>query len=270
MLRQKIMHKLIVSIILLALIVMVVPRGYAQIVEDGLVGYWSFDQIVGKTVKDGLKKHDGAISKGNIKSANNGKIGKALLFDGEPDFVEIDGANDFIANADFTWCAWIKTKEDLGGIVAKTPSEFDTDAQGAKTFFLNAGTLTFDTGWVGVINGLKTVNDDKWHYVAVSAEFKDINATLQFYVDSKKDFQGPMEVRKFPEDDFPILIGFDPRVFAEGEAISAPFNGLIDEVSVYDRVLTEDDIRQNFESDKGLSVEVFGKLAVTWGSLKHK
>ena len=108
------MHKLIVSIILLVLTVMVVPRGYTEIVEDGLVGYWSFDQIVGKTVKDGLKKHDGAISKGNIKSANNGKIGKALLFDGEPDFVEIDGANDFIANADFTWCAWIKTKEDLG------------------------------------------------------------------------------------------------------------------------------------------------------------
>ena len=75
------MHKLIVSIILLVLIVMVVPRGYTEIVEDGLVGYWSFDQIVGKTVKDGLKKHDGAISKGNIKSANNGKIGKALLFD---------------------------------------------------------------------------------------------------------------------------------------------------------------------------------------------
>ena len=122
------MHKLIVSIILLALIVMVISHGYTQIVEDGLVGYWSFDQIVGKAVKDGLKKHDGTIAKGNIKSANNGKIGKALLFDGEPDFVEIDGANDFIANADFTWCAWIKTKEDLGGIVAKTPSEFDTDA----------------------------------------------------------------------------------------------------------------------------------------------
>ncbi|HIP08188.1 MAG TPA: hypothetical protein EYG65_00475, partial [Rhodospirillales bacterium] len=93
MLRQKIMHKLIVSIILLALIVMVISHGYTQIVEDGLVGYWSFDQIVGKAVKDGLKKHDGTIAKGNIKSANNGKIGKALLFDGEPDFVEIDGAN---------------------------------------------------------------------------------------------------------------------------------------------------------------------------------
>jgi hypothetical protein len=177
-----IMHKLIVSIILLVLIVMVVPRGYTEIVEDGLVGYWSFDQIVGKTVKDGLKKHDGAISKGNIKSANNGKIGKALLFDGEPDFVEIDGANDFIANADFTWCAWIKTKEDLGGIVAKTPSEFDTDAQGAKTFFLNAGTLTFDTGWVGVINGLKTVNDDKWHYVAV---LRPLDYTYPARIESK-------------------------------------------------------------------------------------
>ncbi len=64
--------------------------------------------------------------------------------------VEVDGANDFIANKDFTWCVWIKTKDDLSGIVAKTPSQFDTDAQREKTFFLNAGTLTFNTGWVGV------------------------------------------------------------------------------------------------------------------------
>ena len=115
------MHKLIVSIILLVLTVMVVPRGYTEIVEDGLVGYWSFDQIVGKTVKDGLKKHDGAISKGNIKSANNGKIGKALLFDGEPDFVEIDGANDFIANADIS--------DELAGGVESATMYVSTDNQ---------------------------------------------------------------------------------------------------------------------------------------------
>ena len=78
---QKIMSKLIVSIVLLALIVMAVPVDTLQIAKDGLVGYWSFDHIVGKTVKDGLNKHGGTIAKGNIKSANNGKIGKALLFD---------------------------------------------------------------------------------------------------------------------------------------------------------------------------------------------
>ncbi len=125
-------------------------------------------------------------------------------------------------------------------------------------------------GHVGVIRGTELVNDDNWHYVAVSAEFDGVNADLVFYVDGKADAEGPMEVGKFPEEDFPILIGLDPRVFAEVHPISIAFTGLIDEVSVYDRVLTKDEIGQNFESDTGLSVEPVGKLAVTWGGLKSR
>ena len=35
-------------------------------------------------------------------------------------------------------------------------------------------------------------------------------------MDGEKDFQGPMEVREFPEDDFPILIALPPEFLRKG------------------------------------------------------
>ena len=45
------------------------------------------------------------------------------------------------------------------------------------------------------------------------------------------------------------------------------FDGLIDEVAVYNRALSDNEISQNFDAD-GLAVETTNKLAHTWGEIK--
>jgi len=114
----------------------------AQLVEDGLVGYWSFDNIAGKTVKGAVGGHDGTIAEGELSTVD-GRTGKALEFDGSGAYVEIDEPDSFVCNADFTWSAWIKT-DAAGVIMAKTSKEPGSDVQGAKTLFINNGTLTID------------------------------------------------------------------------------------------------------------------------------
>ena len=48
------------------------------------------------------------------------------------------------------------------------------------------------------------------------------------------------------------------------------FNGAIDEVQVWDRVLTEREIQQSMEDlITGFAVDASGKLSTTWGSLKN-
>ena len=45
---------------------------------------------------------------------------------------------------------------------------------------------------------------------------------------------------------------------------------MIDEVRVYDRVLTPDEVIQNFEAKSNrIAVESNGKLAATWGDIKQ-
>ena len=46
------------------------------------------------------------------------------------------------------------------------------------------------------------------------------------------------------------------------------FNGVIDEVQVWDRALTEKEILQSMEDITALAVDASGKLTTMWGSLK--
>ena len=43
--------------------------------------------------------------------------------------------------------------------------------------------------------------------------------------------------------------------------------GAVDEVRIYKKVLTEEEIKQNFES-QGLAIQPIGKLSLTWGRIK--
>ena len=48
-------------------------------------------------------------------------------------------------------------------------------------------------------------------------------------------------------------------------------NGMIDNVRIYDRVLSEDEVKQNFDANSDqLPVEPAEKLSTTWGALKRK
>ena len=61
----------------------------AQVVKDGLVSYWSLDEVTieGKKVKDLMGENDGEM-KGDPKIVA-GRRGEALEFDGAEDYVEI-------------------------------------------------------------------------------------------------------------------------------------------------------------------------------------
>ena len=51
-------------------------------------------------------------------------------------------------------------------------------------------------------------------------------------------------------------------------AVSRHFPGVIDEVRIYDRPLTADEVTRNFESKIGLSVQAAEKLSIVWATLK--
>ena len=239
----------------------------AQLVEEGLIGYWSFDanNIQDKTVKDGTGNRAGTIN-GNLKKVA-GKIGDALEFDAnDANFIEIENPETFDFNADFTWAAWIKTGSSGPGVIFAKTGGPGTDDKGPKTLWVRNGILNLDTGWVGnAEDGGNAIDDNKWHYIAVAGMPAD--SKVQFFVDGKATTEAVLDLALFPEEDFEnhVFIGIDGR--ADGEF--GVFEGIIDEFSIYDRVLDEAEVNQNFKSDTGLAVEPNGKLAVTWGAIKN-
>jgi parallel beta-helix repeat protein len=165
----------------------------------------------------------------------------ALSFDGSGQYVDIANPETFNLNSDFTVTAWIKT-ESAGVILAKTSGE---DDEGPKTFYVSTdGVLNFDVGWVDVVGGERIINDNLWHQIAVSVEFNGEDL-IKFYIDGILDIENQdMDVNSYPEDDFRLKIGTDGR-----EVEFYPhFQGEIDEVSVWNRVLTSTEIENSMLS----------------------
>lgn len=242
-----------------------------RIVTNGLISHWSFDKadVEGDIIKDAWGNNDGTMVGG--PTVVEGKVGEALELNGADQYVDVghpaDGSLDFGQNIDFTIAAWIKVSEtpaDQYTIVSKGDR-----GDSPRILFKINGDLAYITianepggGQKPDFTSNTPVVDGEWHYVAFVADRR--NATM-IYVDGVLDAQGigsdatdvntqsPLYIGKSHQD------GNDPRRFLEG---------LIDEVSIYNRALGENEIKHNMIA-LGIAVEPGSKkLAVTWGKMK--
>ena len=54
-----------------------------------------------------------------------------------------------------------------------------------KSLFVRTGKLTFDIGWVGDVSSSRSVDDDRWHDVAMTYEHE--TGTVRLFVDGQLD-----------------------------------------------------------------------------------
>jgi len=244
----------------------------AQVVTKGLVSYWSFDRadIDGKTVKDALGNNDGTIN-GDAQIVK-GKIGEALEFDGKDDFVDVghpaDGSFDFGEDKDFSVCAWINVSEppaDQYTIVSKGDR-----GSNPRILFKIKGNQVYVTFANEPGGGPKpdftsntSVIDGRWHYAVLVANRGE---ATKIYLNGILDAQGIASKGTDLNTESSLFIG---KSHQKGAAERRLFKGLIDEVSIYNRALTEAEVKQNFVAE-GFAVERLKKLAVTWAEIRKE
>ena len=115
------------------------------------------------------------------------------------------------------------------------------------------------------------ISDGEWHHLIYvnGAPYVDANEREWYeriiFIDGKRELFTRHDPRQ-PDDFIPFI---EPVYLGAGNNHGEAerfFNGIIDEVRIYNRPLTEDEVIQNFEI--GLSVEATKKLPVVWGALK--
>jgi hypothetical protein len=187
-----------------------------------------------------------------------GYIGQAAELDGAshinvPDF-------EMITN-DITFVAWINgwKAADWAGIVgSRTPSACEMIFGDNDTVHYVWNDNAGDTwGWA---DG-PVIPENEWCLVALTVD--PDKAVGYVYTESDGLDQGSNDIPHVEQTVGVLNIGWvdccgGGRYFA----------GLIDEVMIYDRALTANDLLQLATS--GLSVEPAGKLSTTWGSVKHQ
>lgn len=247
---------LIVTTILLGLL-MLVSSGYADIDPKTIVAYWSFDGGAGKTAEDGSGNGlDGDLI-GNPKWVN-GKVGKALSFNGTDDYVDVP---DMTTPEYTTFACWFRKTGSGSGGVPRLHSRgagpwsieygVGNNHQANQLQFYFAFQDGSTAGWIPFFEPKENV----WYHTAVSYDGESVVA----YVDGEEVYSNDQWKGKKINQGI-SRIG--------GGALGDAFAGDIDEAILFNIAISENDVKSLMDG-RWASVDPADKAAWLWGAIKR-
>jgi len=223
------------------LVLGLVLNGVAEEVDPSLVGWWKFEEGSGGTAYDSSDYGNDGTIQGDPKWVPGyidwvpGYLGGAIQLDGVDDY--IDCGNDASVNItnQITLAAWVKTN-DSGNSERKPYIR-----KGGPSYVLNHENnnsinleIRGDSGWSSVAFPVDSSFNGVWHHLAGTYD----GSQLKLYIDGRLEATtastGPISIC-----DYNVNIGRNSK-----ETSAPKFNGLIDDVRIYSRALTEGEIHQ--------------------------
>jgi hypothetical protein len=205
------------------------PRVFGNAVLAGMVGWWKFDETRGEIAKDSSSgNHEGKLQ-GDAKWTK-GKIDGAIELDGSGDYVQIAEESAFDITGQITIACWVNIHSmanEWMAIVTKGDNSWRlSTVQNQRKFHASVNDWqTFR------ISGNTGVSANKWHHVATVYDGKK----MCIYVDGELDVCQPW-TGGIARNDYDVLIG------ENAQEKGRYFDGLIDDVQIYNYALKEADI----------------------------
>lgn len=240
----------------------------------GLVGYWNLDERNGTVANDSSGyDNDGIVYNGSVSCANpstsgagcpewvDGKFGKALSFDGVDDYISILDSNSLDVGNALTLSAWIKT-----GNIGQRQTIIGHNNE-ANTFQLEIGNspgtvaVIVNGIWIAYTSSSVLTNNDTWYHVVYTRNGTGAGTHAIYVNGASKSLQTDAS-NNFTNPTVPIEIG-------RRASNSQQFNGTIDELQIYNRALTADEIKESYSTQSSnyqIALE-YSKIILT-GNLK--
>jgi hypothetical protein len=218
------------------------PRGQ---LTNGLVGYWTFDGPDLSFTTNLATDVSGNGNNGRLTNMSTttapaiGRLGQALNFDGSNDYVELGTSAANLAGASgLTLSAWVNTSEDYsvqGSILTRANSS-------VKQYALFISTDSNFSGWIasggtGVASAVSAtaVNVGQWYHVVYTYDGGNGKIYVNGILDgTSSGFTGGIQAAT-------VNLRIGARLIPE-DAFGHAFNGLIDEVRIYNRALSASEI----------------------------
>ena len=231
----------------------------AQGAEDGLVAHWTFDEGKGALARDATGNGNDATIHGQAAFAEFGR-GYALRLDGVDDYVDCGKGAALNIEKAGSIVLWVKPRAVRGGIFSRSGGGGWADERLVLSF----------KDYGGAKQLLYAVADGETYQYAANLPLPGMNAWSQMAL----TIEGP-RVRVYRDG---VLLRSDRAVFApkfadlplllgRSQGLGTPFlDGLIDDVRVYNRVLSQRDIIALCKAQaapRGIDKKAFERPVVT-------
>ena len=200
------------------------------VTKDGLSGYWPFDEVDGDVAIDTTGRGNDGIIVGAVRTT--GVRGRALNFSGDSNHARLPGNMSRYVEDHFTVALWAK----VTNVKSHNYLFHDNDDRpGIRLDEENRPTFSYRPNGTVAPFPIATSDDrtplpiDEWLHVAIRWD----GVTYSAHVDGHRVFAVELP---FFELGNRLMVGSDGSVVRS-------FEGLIDEVRIYNRALAEDEIQ---------------------------
>jgi len=218
---------------------------------SNLISHWKLDENSGTDAFDSSDGNDGVV---NGASWTTGVVNSSLLFDGADDFVFIENSENLNFVGNFTAMAWVKwsidpeTGDNWANILNKgEDSQWQIQHSYDNSKFEFALNTDNTRGWVYSSTEVKM---DVWYHVAGVYDGSEIRIYVNGTYENQEDLTGNVYVT-----DYPVNIGrrsvYNDRYFS----------GVIDEVYLYNRTLSAEELQNYYNQTKSQSSENDARIA---------
>jgi hypothetical protein len=199
------------------------------------IGWWNFND---GTANDTAGGHNGTAY-GDATATDNGKVGKGFIFDGDGDYIycgnisELPGGNEAR-----TMSLWLKMDTLTGTRTMAWGSNWDGNGHLSSILMQGDGTGGFGGHFVD-LNATQPFTTGTWYHIAFTYD----GTQGKLYVDGALNNQANFALNTTGKD---FYISRIPPYSAEYT------DGAIDEVGVWNRVLTDSEIANLYNGGQGL------------------
>lgn len=245
---------------------------YAENCPDNAVSYWKLDETSAFTYEDSIGNNNGSCAICPAAAPNDGAVNGSQSFDGSNSInVPAAAGFDWSATTSFSVEMWVKRTSAtlhangevlIGRIDPASSLEWRVEIRDVAGQGHRAAFKLVDANGTGAAENLVTVGSkpittDIWHHIVAIRDAATNTNVL--YVDGQEDASQP---------DLQYTAGFGSAAanlnigWIDG-AVERPLNGLVDEVAVYNRTLTEQEIRAHYYLSKGYCDELDNAIRIT-------
>ena len=200
---------------------------------DGLSNWWRFDENQGAYAFDQIQGKQGTLV--GVSSADRvfGYDGKSIRFVGDGGHVVVKGFKGIVGSLPRTLSVWVKTTDADASLLSWGGSGDGN----LWEMGLEGGALKLSLGG-GELLGSRLVDNGEWRHLSVSLPpGSSVLSDCSLYVD------GDQEIQSLNGADVLVETSNDQDLMMGTNVSGDHFNGLIDEVRLYERGLSSIEIK---------------------------